>query len=62
MTKVMEDVKVEYDGSVRNASGVIYSLIYYDGCDCGEMVNDGETVSFINLNEAVARVNAEFGF
>lgn len=65
LVKVMEDVKVEYDGSVRNARGTIYQFSYYDGYDVGEISNTssetaGEVVSFINIKEAVSRINAEY--
>ena len=65
LVKVMEDVKVEYDGSVRNARGAIYQFAYYDGYDVGEITNTntktaGSIVSFINLKEAVMKINAEY--
>jgi DNA-directed RNA polymerase subunit A' len=65
LVKVMEDVKVEYDGSVRNARGTIYQFAYYDGYDVGEITNTttktaGEIVSFISLKEAIMKINAEF--
>lgn len=65
LVKVMEDVKVEYDGSVRNARGTIYQFAYYDGYDVGEITNTstataGGVVSFINLKEAIMKINAEY--
>jgi DNA-directed RNA polymerase subunit A' len=65
LVKVMEDVKVEYDGSVRNARGTIYQFAYYDGYDVGEITNTdtktaGNIVSFINLKEAITKINAEY--
>jgi DNA-directed RNA polymerase subunit A' len=65
LVKVMEDVKVEYDGSVRNARGTIYQFSYYDGYDVGELVyskakNTGKVTSFINLQEAANRINASY--
>jgi hypothetical protein len=61
----MEDVKVEYDGSVRNARGTIYQFAYYDGYDVGEITNTetktaGNIVSFINLKEAIMKINSEY--
>ena len=65
LVKVMEDVKIAYDGSVRNASNVIYQIAYMDGYDTGEMVGTSiaeskSVVSFINLNEAVDRINSQY--
>lgn len=65
LVKVMEDVKVDYDGSVRNARGTIYQFSYYDGYEVGELTftkskNTGDVMSFINLQEAANKINAEF--
>lgn len=65
LVKVLEDCKIAYDGSVRNASNAIYQLAYLDGYDVGELTNTnskstGEVVSFINIKEAVKYVNSEF--
>jgi DNA-directed RNA polymerase beta' subunit len=63
--KVMEDCKVCYDGSVRNSSNFIYQFAYLDGYEVGELINTksnriGEVVSFINIKDAISRINAEF--
>lgn len=60
--KCLEDVRVEYDGSVRNSSGNIFEFTYYDGFDAAELVTQkssrmGDTVSFINVKELVGRVH-----
>ena len=65
LVKVMEDVKVEYDGSVRNARGIIYQFSYYDGYDVSELVSSkgkatGKISSFINLQEAVSKINSVY--
>jgi DNA-directed RNA polymerase beta' subunit len=65
LVKVMEDVKVDYDGSVRNARGTIYQFSYYDGYEVSELVRSkskmtGDITSFINLNEAVERINSMY--
>lgn len=65
LVKVMEDVKVDYDGSVRNARGTIYQFSYYDGYEVSELVRSkskvtGDITSFINLNEAVERINTMY--
>jgi DNA-directed RNA polymerase beta' subunit len=62
LNKTLEDYKVCYDGSVRNANYFIYQLGYYDGYDAGELINTnsssvGKLVSFINIQEAVNRIN-----
>ena len=65
MVKVMEDVKVCYDNSVRNSSNTIYQFFYGDGYDVGELVKtklNNESISgFINLREAFNKINHEFG-
>lgn len=63
--KCLEDCKLSYDGSVRNATNAIFQFSYMDGYDAGELVNTsskntGPIASFINLQEAVDRINAEF--
>lgn len=63
--KVLEDCKVCYDGTVRNSSNFIYQFSYLDGYEVGEMVNSksentGEVVSFINLKDAINRINNEY--
>ncbi len=63
LNKTLEDYKVCYDGSVRNANNFIYQLGYYDGYDGGELINTnssstGKLVSFINIQEAVNQINS----
>jgi DNA-directed RNA polymerase beta' subunit len=65
INKVLEDFKVCYDGSVRNASDVIFQFGYFDGYDGSEIINTsskstGPVLSFMNLKEAVAKINNEF--
>lgn len=65
LVKVLEDCKVSYDGSIRNAANAIYQLSYLDGYEVGESVESfspstGRIISFINIREAVERINAEF--
>jgi DNA-directed RNA polymerase II subunit RPB1 len=63
MVKVMEDVKVCYDGTVRNSNDVIYQFHYGDGYDIGELsqtkFHNEEVVNFINLQQAFEKVNFE---
>jgi DNA-directed RNA polymerase beta' subunit len=65
LVKVLEDCKVSYDGSIRNANNVIFQFSYLDGYEPGESVNTsspstGNLVSFINIKEAVEKINVEF--
>jgi DNA-directed RNA polymerase subunit A' len=64
MVKVMEDVKVSYDGSVRNANNNIYQFYYSDGYDAGETLNtklnNQDVVNFIDFKSAFAMINHEF--
>jgi DNA-directed RNA polymerase beta' subunit len=65
LVKVLEDCKIAYDGSVRNANNNIYQLSYLDGYEVGESVitnspSTGEVVSFINLKEAVEKINSSY--
>lgn len=65
LNKTLEDYKVCYDGSVRNASNMIFQIGYYDGYDPGEIINtnmpsSGPLLSFFNMREAVEKINSEF--
>ena len=62
LVKSLEDFKISYDGSVRNANNTIFQLGYMDGYDAGELTNSKGTLSFINIEQAVNRVNSEFSF
>ena len=64
MVKVMEDVKVCYDGTVRNSNDTIYQFHYGDGYDIGELsqtkFHNEEVVNFINLQQTFDKINHEF--
>jgi DNA-directed RNA polymerase beta' subunit len=64
MVKVMEDVKICYDGTVRNSNDFIYQFHYGDGYDIGELsstnFNNEEVVNFINLQQTFDKINFEF--
>lgn len=64
MVKVMEDVKISYDGSVRNANNNIYQFYYSDGYDAGETINTNlnneDVVNFIDFKSAFEMINHEF--
>jgi hypothetical protein len=67
MVKVMEDVTVRYDGSVRNSNGVIFQYSHLDGFDAAQLVNThssstGPLTSFISLEESVGRINTSYGY
>jgi DNA-directed RNA polymerase II subunit RPB1 len=67
LIKALEDIKIGYDGSVRNATGTIFQFSYGDdGFDAGELepvkIGDLDTVSFINVDRLVGRINSVFGF
>lgn len=63
MVKVMEDVKICYDGTVRNSNDVIYQFHYGDGYDIGELsqtkFHNEEVVNFINLQQTFDKINHE---
>lgn len=65
--KLLEDVKVAYDGSVRNGVGTIFQFIYgEDGFDASFLekvkTKTGDMASFIDLKRVTGRLNAKFGF
>jgi len=65
--KALEDIKVAYDGSVRNAVGTVFQFVYgEDGFDAAELEKvktvSGDTTSFIDLKRTVGRLNARYGF
>jgi DNA-directed RNA polymerase II subunit RPB1 len=68
MVKVMEDLVVAYDGSVRNASGNVFNYIYGgDGFSASALIPTssqalGSVLSFIDLKSTVGRLNCEAGF
>jgi DNA-directed RNA polymerase II subunit RPB1 len=67
MVKVMEDVTVRYDGSVRNSNGVIFQYSHLDGFDAAQLVNThssstGSLTSFISLEESIGRINTSYGY
>ena len=67
MVKVQEDLIVNYDGSVRNQNGIIYQFNYGVGLNCENMItskdgNGNSLLSFIDMKEAVGRVNQEFNY
>ena len=58
--KLTEDIKVEYDGTVRDATGKIYQLAYAeDGIDpcCTVKVNNNQEVC--DVSRIVEKLNME---
>ena len=67
MVKAMEDFKVEYDGTVRNASGIIYQFQYGDdGFEGSELQvyksRTGDHTSFIDIKGLIRETNNRYGF
>jgi DNA-directed RNA polymerase beta' subunit len=67
MVKTLEGVVLQEDGSVRNPNRIIFQASYGDGFDPAQQVHvksktGGEVISFIDINEAVGRVNSKFGY
>ena len=67
MVKVLEDLTVAYDGSVRNANGVIFGYSYSDGFSAAEVMRTssealGTVLSFIDLKAVTGKLNAEAGY
>ena len=61
MIKIMEDIQVNYDGTVRNSSGDIIQWEYaYDGLDRTQTIpRDGHT-DFCDIERLAERLNADF--
>lgn len=67
--KVLEDIKVAYDGSVRNHRDIIFQYVAFDdGTNRAEMQNitipgtDIEVPCFIDFQAVAERINARYGF
>ena len=67
MVKVLEDLTLSYDGSVRNTNNVIFGFSYSDGFSASEILNTkskalGNVLSFIDLNSVVGKLNTDAGY
>ena len=66
--KALEDIRIAYDGSVRNGVGTVFQFVYgEDGFDAGQLEpvrtrTTGEIASFIDLKQVVGQLNARHGF
>jgi DNA-directed RNA polymerase II subunit RPB1 len=58
MVKLLEDMKVQYDGTVRDAQNNIYQFSYgNDGFDCKKTVKVGNSQEFCNVSRIVDKLN-----
>lgn len=67
INKSCEDIIIGYDGSVRNAQGVIFQYCFSDGFGAGELIPTkssalGDVVSFIDLATVIGRLNLSRNF
>jgi DNA-directed RNA polymerase II subunit RPB1 len=61
LIKLMEDMKIEYDGTVRDSTGKIYQFVYNeDGFDPAHMVKVDGKRDFCNVTRIVDRLNLEY--
>ena len=67
IVKALESIIVAYDGSVRNAVGATFQMVYgEDSFDAGELkkvaTNVGTMASFVDIVESVTRINSRYGY
>lgn len=67
VVKTAEDIKVDRRGMVTNSYGVIFQFAYGEDALNPEYLQrvhtaSGDALSFINISNEVARLNASFGF
>jgi DNA-directed RNA polymerase beta' subunit len=66
MVKSMEDLIVQYDGSIRNQNGTIFQFSYGAGFGSSKMVRQNKDgagyLSFINLHETIGQINSDVTF
>lgn len=67
LVKAMEDLKIAPDGSVRNASDVIFQFSYGDNAMSADMLETvktktGKFPSFINIKRVAGKINHKYGF
>jgi DNA-directed RNA polymerase II subunit RPB1 len=66
MVKILEDIRVAYDGSVRNNKGRIFQFVYgEDGMDAKELhfvpTPNGNVPMFVDVFKEARRLNAQYG-
>ena len=60
IVKCLEDMQIQYDGTVRNASGFIYQCSYgYDGMDTKHTVKVKDDIEICDISRIVDRLNME---
>ena len=61
IVKCLEDMQIQYDGTVRNTSGFIYQTAYgHDGMDTKHMIKVKDDISEIcDISSMVERLNME---
>ena len=60
IVKVMEDIQVRYDGTVRNTQGNIFQMAYGDdGFDASKMVKVNGNVELCDISRLTERLNTE---
>jgi DNA-directed RNA polymerase beta' subunit len=66
MVKSMEDLIVQYDGSVRNQNGTIFQFSYGAGFGSSKMLRQNKDgngyLTFINLHEVIGQINSNVTF
>jgi DNA-directed RNA polymerase beta' subunit len=61
IVKVCEDIQVQYDGTVRDATGKIYQLAYgEDGYDATQTVRVGGVPQICDISRLAQRLNNEY--
>ncbi|NDB70094.1 MAG: hypothetical protein EB015_19235 [Methylocystaceae bacterium] len=61
MVKVMEDIQVKYDGTVRNTNNWVFQWNYGgDGFDRSECSFKNNNVFFIDANQVASRINNDY--
>jgi len=66
MTKALEDLYINYDGTIRNQKNIIYSFSYGPGFNNSDMVFSTDKIgnkilSFIDLKETCFKINQKYG-
>ena len=59
--KLTEDIKINYDGTVRDSSNCIYQLTYgEDGFDPKHLIKVGKDNEICNITSIVNKLNLKF--
>src|SRR5690606_16415609 len=60
MVKLLEDVQVKYDGTIRNSSEDIIQWEYAsDGFDRTQIINKGDNIDFCDISRIADRLNSK---